>query len=259
MSRLPPFGLEHISDSSAVAWIAERLRPWSDSPKVGDVMPEGFERYARLLHPAHEGGIPVRWSRVAEWSGRELHPTIDFRELATRENGDRWPSDFDPQEELERSLCAHLAGILGDFTSTPSVSWYCVWSGYGGMQVDQPEIEIRRDITRSGRTYYLFRGPVEGVTNLTFIEGTPLWGLDTEFDGPKKTMPEPEWHGFHSPNLWWPDDRTWFVSTEIDGPSTYIGGSAQLIERLLADPQLEVLPASLDDPFEGVPDPNGGP
>jgi hypothetical protein len=28
---------------------------------------------------------------------------------------------------------AHLAGVLADSSSTPDVSWYCVWSGYGGL------------------------------------------------------------------------------------------------------------------------------
>jgi hypothetical protein len=52
------------------------------------------------------------------------------------------------------------------------------------------------------------------------------------------------------PNFWWPEDHTWSVSTQIDGYSTYVGGPAGLVERLLADPALEAMTANVDDPFD---------
>jgi hypothetical protein len=51
------------------------------------------------------------------------------------------------------------------------------------------------------------------------------------------------------PNLWWPDDRSWCVASEIDFPYTYVGGSKPLIEDILADPALEALPSA---PHHGV-------
>jgi hypothetical protein len=48
------------------------------------------------------------------------------------------------------------------------------------------------------------------------------------------------------PNLWWPDDRTWCVGTDIDLMTTYVGGSGACIEALVADVRLEVLRASVD-------------
>jgi hypothetical protein len=56
------------------------------------------------------------------------------------------------------------------------------------------------------------------------------------------------------PSFWWDADRTWFVSTDIDSASTYIGGSPGLVDRLLEDESLEVFPASLDDPYDGRSD-----
>ena len=49
------------------------------------------------------------------------------------------------------------------------------------------------------------------------------------------------------PQLWWPDDRAWCVVTDIDLDSTYVGAGEEGVARLLADPVLEVVPASLDD------------
>src|SRR2546427_269869 len=48
-----------------------------------------------------------------------------------------------------------------------------------------------------------------------------------------------------SPNLWWPDDRAWFVASEIDFAWTYVGGEDGLIAGLLADGRLEALPVAL--------------
>jgi hypothetical protein len=244
--------LEPVSHAEAVTWFAERLWPREGLPRVGHFIPEGFERYARLLHPAyhHQEG-EVAWSRVAEWSGRELHPMVNFEYLATREDGRHWSSEgaAGPDEELSRSLCAHLSTILAKFTSTPDRSWFCVWYGYGDIKLDQPAIEITPRISSSGRRYFLFRGPVEAVANLELPNAAqPL--VARAWHGPSEDTILPP--AFHSPNFWWPEDRAWFLSTEIDGPSTYIGGSEGLIARLLADTELEVLPASVDDPFEGV-------
>ena len=43
-----------------------------------------------------------------------------------------------------------------------------------------------------------------------------------------------------SPNLMWPADHAWFVATEIDLPWTGIGGSADLVDDLLAEGSLDV-------------------
>jgi hypothetical protein len=44
---------------------------------------------------------------------------------------------------------------------------------------------------------------------------------------------------FQSAMLWWPDDRAWCVSTEIDFSWTYVGGSQNCIAEVLNDPLLE--------------------
>jgi hypothetical protein len=48
-----------------------------------------------------------------------------------------------------------------------------------------------------------------------------------------------------SPNLWWPEDRAWFVTSEIDFAWTYVGGDNSLVEALVSDSRLEALPVVL--------------
>ncbi len=48
------------------------------------------------------------------------------------------------------------------------------------------------------------------------------------------------WSDPQSPNVLWPQDRTWLVSTGIDLDSTVVGGSERLVDHLLSVPGLEV-------------------
>jgi hypothetical protein len=56
------------------------------------------------------------------------------------------------------------------------------------------------------------------------------------------------YHEEQTPNLWWPTDQAWCVASEIDFPWTYVGGSGELIDQLIADDRLETVSASPDDP-----------
>ena len=49
------------------------------------------------------------------------------------------------------------------------------------------------------------------------------------------------------PTLLWPADRAWFVASDPDLDSTYVGGSAVLIESLLHVAELEAWPVGPDD------------
>lgn len=88
------------------------------------------------------------------------------------------------------------------------------------------------------RAHVLFRG---GVIELA----RPDWFLDVPWRDR-----EAEEHGFppsaHAPTLVWPDDHAWVISTEVDYDSTIVGGSADLVRALRADPRLEAIPIRED-------------
>ncbi len=85
------------------------------------------------------------------------------------------------------------------------------------------------------REYLLYTGPAEEVTAPARL-GDGLPGED------------------QTANLWWPDDQAWCVASEIDLGWSYLGGPAGLIGQVLADPRIEALPASPDDPVSRVED-----
>lgn len=50
-----------------------------------------------------------------------------------------------------------------------------------------------------------------------------------------------------TPNLGWPEDRSWFVASDIDLAWTYVRGAEALIEALVSDDRIEAIPA---DPYD---------
>jgi len=47
--------------------------------------------------------------------------------------------------------------------------------------------------------------------------------------------------------MWWPEDRAWFVSTEVDFAWSYLGGSRALVDEILVDPRLETFVVDRSD------------
>jgi hypothetical protein len=85
-------------------------------------------------------------------------------------------------------------------------------------QIDRTLPEIERVERPLGRSYYLFRAPIDKASSF---------------------------HG-QTPQLWWPEDRSWFVSTEIDGFSTYVGCATGCADTLRAPETVETVEVPLD-------------
>lgn len=205
-------------------------------------IPAGYERYARILHPAYISvgkdwstrEVPVPWTIVSEWSGKPLRATSHIQDLMVRVDGHDWrrrgEGGSEPRQgELEIASLSCLLTHLVDATTTPNEIWMLVWFGYGGPPdtIGLP-VEVGEQLTRSGRKYVLRLGEI----------------VSSEKEA-KHAL------GENPPTFWWPTDRTWFAVCDIDAASTYVGGSKELIEQILKDPALEAFPADLDDPYDG--------
>jgi hypothetical protein len=222
--------------------VERELWPWrwrSGKPlRVGSVLPPVFPAYARVLHPAAqwrkgaEDFEDVPWLAVASWSGRPLRRATSFDAIAVRADGARWHEQTDgfergPPEQgrLRRRQCEAIVPVLEAFTTTPKTTWFCLWGGWGGIDSSIPRSVARLELP--GRRYILLRGPVRAAQSFQ---------LEVSYQ---------------SPSLWWPDDRTWFVASEVDFQSTYIGGTPDCIQRLLKLSDIEAMRVYATDPAEG--------
>jgi hypothetical protein len=239
------------ADAGPAQWIVESLTTFGKN--VASIVPAGFESYARIFHPAQRSdpvstnGVRwVRWSEIAAANVRTVHPHMEFEGIVPFHTFDglnqrgSQPGLWDhvPNEGSFEEV-EPLVSILRRFTGTRERCWFAMWEGWGRafplVRAGTPSVV--HDTTENersapvfevpSRSYYLFEGPIEA-------ELDPA--NDDVFDG-------------QSPSLWWPDDRSWCVATEIDFMSTLVGGSRECIKAILTSPDLEALPVRAEDPI----------
>ena len=233
-----PPGLTFLTDVTGGRWVEDGLSS-SHPGSVGVLVPGGFGAYARVLHPAWDASDRmVRWSAVTTWSGRVYHPQMSFEGISspTAEYGVGAPPwRGDPNHgSLDEEMVAELLPLLAQFTGTPEECYFGVWEGYGQYSGGSAML------TSDGRTRAL--GIPRDVRQAQRVRGVGLHYL--LYTGRLEQIAE-FYSNFLSepPNIWWPADRTWFVATDIDLDSTYIGASQQCIDALLIHPALEAVPA----------------
>ncbi|MDE0129869.1 MAG: hypothetical protein OXQ86_09930 [Gammaproteobacteria bacterium] len=251
------------SSAAGAEWVGAALRRgiWAC---VSGMIPDGFEAYAAIRHRAyrcvctdenlaafrsgHGRSVAIRWSDVAvsdlpvvygralyEEAGVTRSRLTQFRRLADGgwivdelagedlapliRSGDAWIGG--PHEgSLEPDQARSLQGVLATVTAKPESCWFGIWEGYGHLTESQREAPA---ISTPARRWHLFRAPLTAIDQSFFEDG-----------------------GHWSANLVWPVDRSWCVATEIDAEATYVGGSEELVARVLANAGLEAERVSPD-------------
>jgi hypothetical protein len=215
-SRLKP-----TTDVSPADWVVEEIGEFGAG--VRGLLPSRFEAYTRILHPGAEVG------------------------------------------ELAPDLLAALCEVLEPHTSTAARCWFCLWEGWGWVggrpsaaliggpgsefklgPAFPPEVMDGPRVRLPGRDYILFEGPLNAATEMGQRYAEQIAAAHPDVDLEARGI-DVDAFTPQSPSLFWPDDRSWCVATEIDLDSTYVGGSQALVDAILADSQFEPLPADLDD------------
>ena len=241
------------ADAGAAEWIAPRLL--EDFGAVCRTIPTGFDAYARLFHPADPGaGTSTRWAEVAAKTGRSMHAQAQFQRIvAPLPNSGHHDLSLNVQEPVTgdlapadlRALCA----ILQAHTREAMQCWFALWEGWGELTgavtlirattagasspprpaPDAWQLDLRAArFELPGRAYYLFAGPLQDALRFGY------WASEDSF------LPR-------SPNLFWPDDQSWCVASEIDFDSTLIAGTAALVDEIVQSDELEAWPVNPRD------------
>ena len=219
MSRPRP---QPTTDLTPATWLSEEIPDFGH--QAGNLVPSRYEHLALVPHPGGE-----------DEEGRP--PPV---------------------------LLATLCDVLAPHTGTPERCWFGLWDGWawidGGAGVmitsggragssystpsafpreilDGPRVQL------PSRDYLLLGGPLESALEIGYRSGELFARHHPELHlDPERWDPQP-------PSIFWPDDRAWFVASEIDLPYTYVAGSAELIADVLAAPGLEAVPARREDPL----------
>jgi hypothetical protein len=212
--------LRAARDMTAADWIVADIEGFGAS--VLSLVPCGFACYVRVFHPAYrlagETLSPVRWEEIAAANGTRVHAAMQLHAVARHLKylHERQPGVYDVPPRvgtLAPEAAGSLAEMLARHTSTPARCWFAVWIGFGALRAD---IRAAPTFHLPSREYHLLVGPVTAA-------------VENAMEPPSR----------QSPNLWWPDDRSWCVATEIDLNSTYIGCDDSCADEILATPGLE--------------------
>ena len=228
-------------------WATSHLDVFAKQWVTGMVGPD-FSAYARIFHPLDDGPDAQRWADVAQLHGRTMHASAEWDRINDVPDDLRGARGFpgDPRiGKLDVHALSDLCVILTGHTGTPEQCWFAVWEGWGwqhsgGFSMGRstssdeplPPLEMapqewQLDLTGPtfalpGRDYHLFGGPVDAATRIGH------WITK-------------EWFDAQSPSIFWPEDHSWCVATEVDADTTLVGGSRDLIAEVTNSSLLEAL------------------
>jgi hypothetical protein len=210
--------LKIVDGKAAGAWIEPELS--AEVGTVTSVVPDRFEAYARILHPARDAdGRSMAWAEVAAETGRAVHPLVQWESLVATDSyqgeGTIWRGDPPEIGGLDEQPFTVLCDLLDRHTQGTLSCFFGIWGSFFNESFAGSKVAEAQRLHLPGRDYTILAGPLSAARQ---IVGSA---------------------SIDSLNLIWPADRAWFVGTEIDFDSTLVGGTKSLIDDLLGSPELE--------------------
>ena len=236
-------------DVSAADWLDDALHSYGDERvRLANFVPDTYEAFARILHP-YWGARTGRWAEIAASRGVTIGPDTTFDEACGLGSDEISQGHHPSDGSLPSAEMAALGRVLTPHTRTSEECVYCFWAGFGIWGSD------------NGETYHghltdeqneALNAPIRERwrRELDAMKAIPRVALPARehflFTGPLSRTGRPFMFELReqSPTMWWPADRAWFVATEIDSYSTYVGGSQAAIDAVLASPDLEAIAAT---------------
>ncbi len=209
--------MEHIDwlrEPGVTDWVVEPLRASNEAGEllVASIVPDCFSRYVRLLHPFWQGAEKVRWTDLVPARGARLRPETRHEDLESTEKGIASPVPG----TLDQADLDALIELLAGFTADRERCWFGYWNGYAWT-------------------------PTQSVVSYKTRRGSPDRPVLMRSGSLRDTAMLMDFPGRQSPNIWWPDSRDWFVVSEVDFASTYVGGPHEFIDSILDDDRLEAI------------------
>lgn len=140
-------------------------------------------------------------------------------------------AEADAQRLIDQATDVEVARValeaLARYSSSTDHCYVCVWDGYGLFR--DHEIARHPLVTLPHRRYVLFTAVLDDLASWNDL-------FTSECDWP--------------PAFVWPEDRRWFFASDVDPHWAGIGADTSVIDQLIADTGLDVVPA---DPSEKQP------
>ena len=228
-------GLRVVDGAAVGGWIAPELT--GERGAVTGLVPDRYDAYVRILHPPSMHGDALTWAQVAAELGRTVHPLAQWDAIvgADRWRNEKpdWPGNPPPMGDLANHLLGPLLETLGEFTATPRRAFFGIWAGttWGTVSPTTMTTHSTDDLSYAFSADEADLPPLALPRRYTVLTGS----VD-------RAVLVKRWLSPSSPNLIWPEDRAWFLATEIEFDSTLVGGTEKPARRILEDGRLEAFP-----------------
>lgn len=236
-------------DASATGWLANLEPPERFGPRIGELLPAGFEACAKILHPGEVdedlAGCSLSLPQCEQLRRVLGLPTLAFeprRWWVSRRGPRRWRRLW--WSELATRYGLQLTAEVND------ESWRRVLpDGQPVWLLFPPEGELEADLLAVLVDHLRdHTDPQDPCLFYYWVLKTADYAADRVFEGPlASVLTEPaRWGVRGSPSAWWPRSRSWCVVTDFDLVFTVVAGPRALIDGLLADAALETLEVGPD-------------
>lgn len=130
----------------------------------------------------------------------------------------------DPDALSDNEQLGVILADLARYTGTPDDCYICIWDGWPSFDGDDPTPKV----STPNRDYFLFHGALTDFADWDAQIETLLHDIEAP-----------------TPAFVWPADHAWCVTCDVDPHFASIGASPGAIDRLVANPYVDVV---ADDP-----------
>ncbi len=235
-------------DARRADWVVERC----SGPKhtLHTIVPSGFARYVRICHPAWSVGsldpddekswsalragwhdaeksTAVQWNDIAVSNNHVPHRLMQWFEICSPTSREPGMAGVDPplDGELTKEMVKSLFEILVDHSGENQEVLCGFWEGYGRSDLYQARAKF--ESFPGQQSYLLF--------NSTLSKVKDGWLAAHEYVSSHHNI---ETVGL-APNAIWPTTCDWYLAAPYNRPSSYFGGSVDLVSKIFSAAYLE--------------------
>lgn len=218
-------------------------------PRIGDLIPGGYEAYAKILHPG-EVDEDLAGCSLSLSQCQELPRIFGLSTLALESR--HWCVCRRGPKRWRRLWWSELATRYGLqlVAELNHESWHCVFpDGQPVWLLFPTEGDLEPDLLVVLVDHLDdHTGLQEACHFYYWVLKTTDYAADHVFEGPlASVLTEPaRWSMRGSPSAWWARSRTWCVVSDFDLVFTVVAGPRALIDALLDDARLETVEVEPD-------------
>ncbi|MGD6873215.1 hypothetical protein ACQCU1_13640 [Sutcliffiella horikoshii] len=235
--------INSLNDLTAYEWIGEStvsvdFENWNGG-RVCNLIPNGYTHYCKIMNSTfyRDRGITDETLLWNQFHPLEHDIKIDLGEgITLKELALKYSIPYD--KKVSSTAIERKLGGCPRYLIYPD-------EGHINLETLKEMTKVLAPFTKDQSCYFYYnilklidRLPIDTIQNPHLYTGK-LNDIFTVYN-------KGEMDGLASPTYWWPEDRSWCMSTDYDLDFTIFGGSKQLFDALMSNDKLECIEVDLE-------------